>query len=104
MSQSCVLPLKFKVEVWVKKKWRGPIAERYCVTDAYLLSADNNGRSCTIPCENNQELEKSISLNFRTTLVNKRKSLCTMSLFAQDISEYVRKAFLCRNGEQLWSV
>lgn len=52
--------IKIKVEVWVKKVASEPIGERYCVTDAVFtfVAVDNNGRSRTIPRENNQELEK----------------------------------------------
>ena len=56
--------IKIKVEVWVKKVASEPIGERYCVTDAVFtfVAVDNNGRSRTIPRENNQELEKALAL------------------------------------------
>lgn len=47
-----------------KKVASEPIGERYCVTDAVFtfVAVDNNGRSRTIPRENNQELEKALAL------------------------------------------
>ena len=48
----------------MKKVASEPIGERYCVTDAVFtfVAVDNNGRSRTIPRENNQELDKALAL------------------------------------------
>ena len=56
--------IKIKVEVWVKKVASEPIGERYCVTDAVFtfVAVDSNGKSRTIPRENNHELEKALAL------------------------------------------
>ena len=56
--------IKIKVEVWVKKVASEPIGERYCVTDAVFTfgAVDSNGKSRTIPRENNHELEKALAL------------------------------------------
>lgn len=54
--------ITIKVEVWVKKVASEPINERYCVTDAVFtfVAIDKNGKSRSIPRENNAELNRAL--------------------------------------------
>lgn len=54
--------IKIKMEVWVKKVSNEPIGERYCVTNAVFtfVAVDNEGKSRTIPRENNPELDRAL--------------------------------------------
>ncbi|STO54310.1 acyl-CoA hydrolase [Canicola haemoglobinophilus] len=55
--------VQIKMEVWVKKVASEPIGERYCVTEAIFtfVAVDKEGKSRTIPRENNPELEKALA-------------------------------------------
>ncbi|WP_133543295.1 acyl-CoA thioester hydrolase YciA [Mesocricetibacter intestinalis] len=55
--------VQIKMEVWVKKVASEPIGERYCVTEAVFtfVAVDKEGKSRTIPRENNPELEKALA-------------------------------------------
>lgn len=56
--------IQIKIEVWAKKVSSEPIGERYCVTEAIFtfVAVDKQGKSRTIPRENNPELEKALAL------------------------------------------
>lgn len=56
--------IQIKIEVWAKKVSSEPIGERYCVTEAIFtfVAVDKQGKSRTIPRENNPELETALAL------------------------------------------
>lgn len=56
--------IQIKIEVWAKKVASEPIGERYCVTEAVFtfVAVDTQGKSRTIPRENNPELEKALAM------------------------------------------
>ena len=59
----------------MKKVASEPIGERYCVTDAVFtfVAIDNNGKSRSIPRENNHELEKALT---SITELNAEQNAC----------------------------